>query len=311
MMKCSFSQVGSVLFFGIFAINLSAQELEPRNYAVVPKNMNVGVMSYTISRGNVVADATSPIQDLQITSSIFIGGYARTFSLFGRLSRVQMLVPFTFLSGSAQVNGMDTTGARTGFADARFRFGINVLGSPAISAADFQRFKEETVLGVSFVVSVPIGQYYSEKLINLGTNRWGFKPEIGFSHREGRWYFEAYTGVWLFSVNNEFLQVNTLEQDPLFAFQTHVSYLFPTLKWVALNVGYTAGGRSSLNDSRRNDEQRNLRLGATFSLPLDRRQSLKFLLNAGVATRAGTDFNAFTVVYQYAWLKKPKPKPAQ
>ena len=252
-----------------------------------------------------MSDATSPIQGLQTTSSIFITGYARTFGLFGKLSRAQLLVPFTFLAGEAKVNGKDTTGARTGFADARFRFGINLLGSPAIGIAEFQRFKEETVLGVSFVVSVPMGQYYSEKLINLGTNRWGFKPEIGFSHRQGHWYFEAYTGIWLFTVNNEFLQVNTLEQEPLFAFQTHVSYLFPSLKWVALNAGYATGGRSSLNDNQRNDEQRNLRLGATFSMPLGKRHSVKALLNTGVATRAGNDYTAFTLAYQYTWFKKP------
>lgn len=294
----------STLFCAV-AATLSAQELEPRNYAVVPKDLNAVATSYTISHGNVVADATSPIQNLEITSSIIHAGFVRTFGMFGKLSKAQLLVPFTFLSGEAKVNGADTTGARTGFADARFRLGINLLGSPAMAPADFQRFREETVLGVSLVVSVPIGQYFSEKLINLGTNRWGFKPEIGFSHREGRWYFEAYSGVWLFTVNNEFLQVNTLEQDPLFAFQTHVSYLFPSLKWVALNAGYAAGGRSSLNDVQRNDKQRNLRIGTTFSLPIDKHQSLKFLLNIGVATRAGTDFNAFTIAYQYVWFKKP------
>jgi hypothetical protein len=150
-----------LLLLGISALNLSAQELEPRNYAVVPKGLDIIVGSYTISRGNVVADATSPVQDLQITSSIIHTGYARTFGLFGKLSRVQTIVPFTLLTGSAKVGGMDATGARTGFADARFRFGVNILGSPALGLDDFQRFKEESVLGVSLVVSVPIGQYLS------------------------------------------------------------------------------------------------------------------------------------------------------
>jgi hypothetical protein len=158
------------------------------------------------------------------------------------------------------------------------------------------------VLGVSIVFSVPVGQYYPSKLINLGTNRWGFKPEVGFSHREGRLYYEMYTGVWMFTENNNFYKSTTLKQSALFSFQAHVDYIFKSKIWVALNGGFALGGQTALNGFDKNDDQQNWRLGGTFSLPINIHQSIKFMANTGVATRAGQNYTAFTVVYQYSWF---------
>jgi len=282
-----------------------AQELEPRSYSVIPKGFNVGVIGYTLSHGNVIADATSPIDELVLTSSILVVGYARTFGFFNKLGRIQMLLPYTFINGTATVQGVDTSASRSGFADARVKIGINLLGSPAMNVRDFQRFNEETVLGASIVFSIPTGQYWPEKLINIGTNRWGFKPEIGFSRRRGSFYFETYAGVWFFTRNPDFLKTATLDQDPIFSFQAHISHIFPKKSWIALNGGYADGGQTFVNGIGKNNFQKNWRLGATYSYAVNRQSSIKALLNTGIATRAGGDFTSFSVVYQYAWFKKP------
>ena len=284
---------------------VSAQELEPRSYSVIPKGFNVGVLGYTLSHGNVVADATSPIDELVLTSSVVVAGYARTFGIFNKLGRIQMLLPYTFINGTATVQGVDTSASRSGFADARVKIGVNLLGSPAMNVRDFQRFNEETVLGASIVFSIPTGQYWPEKLINIGTNRWGFKPEIGFSRRRGSFYFETYAGVWFFTRNPDFLKTATLDQDPIFSFQAHISHIFPKKSWIALNGGYADGGQTFVNGIGKNNFQKNWRLGATYSYAVNRQSSIKALLNTGIATRAGGDFTSFSVVYQYAWFKKP------
>jgi hypothetical protein len=50
------------------------------------------------------------------------------------------------------------------------------------------------------------------------------------------------------------------------------------------------------------DEDQNWRLGATFSAPIfNKHQSIKALVNTGIATKAGQNYTALTVVYQYSW----------
>jgi hypothetical protein len=280
----------------------TAQELEPRSYSVIPTRFNMIGVSGTFSQGNVVTDATLPIKDLKITSLTFATIYVRSFSFLGKLGKVQMLLPYTFIQGSVKINGVDTAANRSGFADARIKVGLNLLGSPAMAPKDFVRFNEESVLGASIVISVPTGLYLPEKVINIGSNRWGFKPEIGFSHRTGHFYFETYAGVWFFTKNNQYMKTSQLEQAPIFTFQAHVSHIFPKKNWVAINGGYANGGQTSVNGNELNNFQKNWRVGGTYSQPLNKHSSLRALLNTGVATRAGGDFTSFTLSYQYGWF---------
>ena len=117
--------------------NLIAQEIEPRLYQSLPTGLNAAAFSYSYSHGNIVADATAPLQDFILTSNTFIGGYLRTFSFFGRLAKVQALLPFVYMSGDLKYQGRDTSGSRTGLADTRVRFIVNILGQPALGPQEF------------------------------------------------------------------------------------------------------------------------------------------------------------------------------
>jgi hypothetical protein len=181
--------------------------------------------------------------------------------------------------------------------------GLNLFGSPVLTPAAFKKFQEHTVLGISLVISVPVGQYFPSKLINLGSNRWGFKPEIGASHRVGRLFYEGYAGIWMYTKNNDYFQKSSLNEKPLYSFQAHVDYTFKHGKYLALNGGYADGGETSINQIEQNNTEQNWRIGGTFSTPLfDKHQSIKAMINTGVATRAGQNFTAFTLVYQYSWF---------
>jgi hypothetical protein len=294
-------------FFSLFAICFSfsvfAQEMEPRSYSVVPVGLHAAQLSYTFSGGDVVSGLNSPLQNLNINASIISLGYVQTFSLFRKLGRIAVGVPYAFLNGTARVVGVDTAASRNGFGDGRIKLGVNLIGTPVLEPKDFQKFQEHTVLGVSVVFSVPIGQYFSDKLINIGSNRWGIKPEIGVSHREGRLFYEGYAGVWFYTENNQYFNKSTLSQKALFSFQAHVDYTFKHGKYVALNGGFASGGETILNGVNRFDDQENWRIGATFSTPVfNRHQSVKFMINTGVATRAGQNYTAVTLAYQYNWF---------
>lgn len=282
---------------------LSAQEMEPRSYAVVPKGLHALALSFTYSSGNVITEGSSPVQDLDVNNKVFNIGYVQTFSFFKKLARVSVSLPYGFLDGTAKFQGADTSASRNGFYDGRIKFGVNLFGSPVMTPKDFQKFQEHTVLGVSIVISVPVGQYFPTKLINLGSNRWGFKPEIGLSHREGRLFYEIYSGVWMYTANESYFHGHIQTENVLFSTQAHVDYTFKHGKYLALNGGFGGGGQTYINGLPQGDEEQNWRLGGTFSMPVfDKHQSVKAMINTGVATRAGQNFTAFTLVYQYNWF---------
>jgi Putative MetA-pathway of phenol degradation len=292
------------IFVFVIAISLKsrAQEMEPRSYAVVPMGLHAMALSYTFSSGNVITAGSSPVQNLDVTNNVINLGYVQTFPFLDKLARLAVSMPFGFLNGTAKFQGIDTAGSRTGFYDGRIKFGVNLLGSPALAPKDFQKFQEHTVFGASIVISVPVGQYYPSKLINLGSNRWGFKPELGLSHREGRLFYEIYSGIWMYTKNTNYFKSYVQQENTLFSFQAHVDYTFKHGKYLALNGGYADGGETSLNGMEQHDEEQNWRIGGTFSTPIfNKHQSIKAMVNTGIATKAGQNYTAFTVVYQYSW----------
>jgi hypothetical protein len=293
--------VALVLLLSLPGVAL-AQEIEPRSYSNLPRGLNALALAYSWSQGSVVSDATLPLQDLNLTAHTPTVLYVRTFSLFGKLGRVQATVPFVFLAGTAKLGGQDTAGTRTGFADARLRLGLNIIGSPALELEDFQRFQQETIIGISLVVSAPIGHYEPPRRVNIGSNRWGFKPELGISHRFGRLYAEIHGGVWFTTANNQYLETATLQQDPIFSVSWHISYVFTSGIWLAANGLHVHGGNVAVNGVYADSFQKNWRLGATVSIPFSRQHSVKVLFHTGVATRIGADFDIVTVAYQYIWF---------
>jgi hypothetical protein len=189
----------------------------------------------------------------------------------------------------------------SGFGDPRFRVSVNLFGAPALSAKDFVNYQQDLIVGVSMQVSAPLGQYDDSKLLNLGFNRWSFKPELGISKAWGPWTFELTPSVLIFSDNKDFFGGNTFSQAPIYTVQGHILYTFKSGIWMALDGLYFAGGHTALNGVRSDNEQVNTRVGFTLALPVDRNNSLKLSASTGVTTRTGSEFSAVGVAWQYRW----------
>jgi hypothetical protein len=189
--------------------------------------------------------------------------------------------------------------SRRGLADPRLKLSLILAGSRPMSPQEFARAPRRPILGVSFTAVPPMGQYSPSKLVNLGSNRWSLKPEVGLSVPLDRWTFDAYAGVWFFTENDVYYPGrSTRRQDPVFAAQGHVSYTFRRRAWVAVNATWYSGGQLEVNGGKAADPYRNARLGATVSIPVGTRQSVKLAYSAGAATRVGADFRTLSGAWQ-------------
>ena len=279
-----------------------AQQLEPRSYMPTPIGLNIIGLGTLYSRGGVVTDVASPIQNIDADVYTLAPYYGRTFGLFGRSANLTLVTPYAWGTVTGEVQDVSRSVDRSGLGDPTVRLTMNLLGGPALTPQEFRQHKPETTLGASITVNAPFGQYDSSKLINLGANRWACKPELGLSQPVGDWVFEFYTGVWLFETNDNFFGGQVRKQDPLGVFQAHVVYNVLPHLWAAVDFAYYTGGSTTVDGKPQNDRQDNTRGGLTLSVPIARNQSLKLAWARGVSTRIGSSFETVAVAWQLMWF---------
>jgi hypothetical protein len=181
-----------------------AQDMEPRAFSASPIDTNFLIGSYQRTTGDVALDADLPIRDVKAAINSGILAYDRTFDLFGQTGSVAIVLPYFHGNLSGNVGGDDKQITRQGFGDLAFRFTENLIGSPALTPAEFARREPTTTLGVGIAVVVPTGEYNPQQLINISSHRWAFRPEIGGSQPIGNWFVEGSAGVWMFTDNTNF-----------------------------------------------------------------------------------------------------------
>ena len=278
-----------------------AQQMDPRSYANVPIEQNFLLVGFGHSQGGVLLDPSVPVDNVSAKIETVLVGYLRTLDFWGQSGTIGLVVPYASVYATGQVGGDSASVTRAGLGDPAFRITANLYGAPALSLEEFPSYKQDLIVGASLLVTAPLGQYDSSKIVNIGTNRWSVKPELGLSQALGKWTLEGAAGVTFFSENDEYLGANTRHQDPLYAVQGHAIYNFSRRLWVALDGTYYIGGRSSINGGERNDLQQNSRVGATASWVLNSTNSLKFYFSSGATSRAGTDFHTVGLAWQYRW----------
>ena len=286
----------------VITISAAAQEMEPRAYSPAPTGAQFVVLAYAYQSGDVLLDSSLPLKDVNVNLNAASIGYGRTFNLAGRQANVAVLAPYIWGKAQGTVFEDQVRVTRSGGGDMRVRFSTLFKGGQALRPKQFAERKPTTIIGASVSIVIPTGQYDPARLVNPGSNRWAFKPEIGVSKPHGRWTFEGMAGAWLFTTNESFLGNSRRSQRPMASFQGAVIYTLRRRMWVSGNATFFSGGNTLVNETANNDRQKNARVGATFSYPLNDRQSIKLAWAKGVTTRSGGNLNTIAVAWQYAWF---------
>jgi hypothetical protein len=291
--------IATVLIAG--ASSAHAQRIEPRSYINAPVGINFLVLGYGNSSGALLFDPAIPITDADANVDMAVLGYVRTLGIAGKSAKAGVILPYASLNADGYLDGNYVTREQIGLADPAFFFSVNLYGAPALSLEEFKGYQQDTIIGLSFRLTAPTGVYQTDKLINIGTNRWSFEPELGISKAIGPWTLEGTAAVVFYTDNDEFDTDLTRQQEPIYSAQFHVSYTFANRIWASLGATYYTGGRTTIDGVERNDLQQNWRTGFTLALPIDRRNSIKLLAQSGVSTRTGTDYDTLGIFWQYRW----------
>ena len=293
----------TVFGIGIFANSAiaHAQDLEPRAYTNTPVGMNFLLIGYQYSEGALLFDPALPITDADAKVNMGLLAYVRTMDVAGKSAKAGVLLPYADLSADGYLDGDYRTRETDGLVDPAFYFTINLFGAPTLSLEEFKDYQQDTIIGLTFKLTAPFGVYDKDKLLNIGTNRWSFKPEFGISKAIGRWTLDAAAAAIFYTDNDQFDNGKTRQQDPIYSLQGHVIYSFKNHIWAAVSATYYTGGRTTIDGTTRDDLQQNWRTGFTVAIPVNRNHSIKLFGNNGVSTRTGTDYDSLGIAWQYRW----------
>ena len=278
-----------------------SQELEPRAYTNLPTGLNFLAVGYAKSQGGLSTDPSLPVEEAHLKVNTALLAYVRSLDLWGRSGKFDVILPYSQLSGNALVGGLPREREADGLNDPKLRLSVNFYGAPALTVPKYSSYTPDLVAGASIQVTPPVGQYDPSKVINLGSNRWSIKPDIGFSKNLAPFTVDLTVGATFFEDNNDYFGGQKLEQAPIYSTQANLSYDFGNGIWTALGVTYYSGGRTTLNGVDKNDTLGNSRAGLTVAIPIDRYYSVKFNVSSGLNTRTGTSFDTIGAVLQYRW----------
>lgn len=276
-----------------------AQELSPRAYWPAPVGTRLLITGYSYSSGDVLLDPTIPIYGVDSRINTAVLGYMQTISLAGRNANLVLEAPYSWGVTRGLLGDTPAQTDFAGFNDFAATLSINLLGAPAMTTADFQQLREEPrpILGVSVKLLPPTGHYDSDRFINVGSNRWAGRLQLGaiFPLRP-RWLLELDAGAWLFGDDKDYAG-GRREQDPIYAFEAHLVHRFRPGLWVSFDSNFFTGGQQTIGGEEREDLQRNVRLGATVAVPFRGRHAVKFGFSTAARTRFGSDSKQLLVSY--------------
>ena len=289
-----------------FVLSSFAQDLEPGSLSSIPIGGHFAIGATGYSSGNILLDNSLPVEDLQAQINTLSLAYATSFKLFNKVSKFDVVLPYAFADFSAIVEGQPAQANKNGLGDPLLRYSIILIGLKPMKPAEFFKAEQSKFkLGASIRVQVPLGQYDSSKVINLGTNRWSFKAGLAGSYSiKNKLIFELHLNSWLFTDNNDFNGGNVQKQQPLVGSQFHTTYVFKPGIWVAASIGRVFGGQVSLNGVEQDVQTNNGRYGLAFAYRINKKHSLKTTFTNGFITRSGTDFHTLIIAYQFMWFNK-------
>ena len=257
---------------------------------------------------NPMNPAHTVIPGSDFESTMATAGYVRMIPVFKRSAMVSVIVPMGRLTSNLSLNGLNYTTTARGFGDPMLQFGINVIGPKAImNIPDMLRYKPGFSVDVIGSLAIPIGEYNDSVPINIGQNRWYGRIGAPIVWQIGPWVpgkrttIEFLPAVWFFSDNKDFVGT-TMQTDPMFQVEAHLTRDFMENMWGSLDVIYFSGGKATI-DGVQGKNLNNVGLGGTLGYHINDNMQLTVSYSSTVNDNKPEDLkmDGFRITLIYGW----------
>jgi hypothetical protein len=288
----------------VFPDHIYGQFAEAHHYDNAPVGVNQVELDYAYAHSNASIDTSLVVAGAKFNLNQGTITYTRYFAFLHRVLWAEASVPLAGLSGS--ISGADVHGSVTGAGDTSYAVTTLLKGGPALSVAQFADYKPTTTVGLSLTIAAPTGQYNPNKLLNLGTDRWSFEPQIAVSHPFGhdqKWQCDLYAQAYFFTDNTSYRGKEILRQQPLPGVEGHLSYFVARNIWASFDTLYSLRGSTVVNGVDQNNAQTNFSLGSEVNVALNPQNSLVLQFAKVLVHDNGPSITGFAVKYSYSWGK--------
>jgi hypothetical protein len=283
-----------------------AQELTPRRWSHLPIDTNIAGVGYVYTQADIFLDPVLQVEDLELEMNTVAFRYMRTLEFLGKSSRFELGQGFQDGTYKGLLQGKPARAHRQGLTDTVLRLSSILYGAPPSKGKDYKDYRQSvtdgnTLIGAALIVQLPTGDYSQDQLINIGSNRFTIRPQVGVIHENGKWTYETSASMWYFTDNDDFWNGTERQQDPFWAFQSHVIYTYRPGLWTSASVGYGIGGQNEINDINKDDAKENLAYSLAAGYSFTRQFGVKI---AYIGTRTQTDksFDSDNVAVGFSWV---------
>ena len=160
--------------------------------------------------------------------------------------------------------------------------------------------ESKTWMGFTPLITLPLGKYDHVKGINMGSNRWAFKPELGFVKGFGDFFLDLTANVEFYTDNNDFTSSGlTLKQDPIYTLEGHLSYNFNPSFFVSADYFYHNGGATTVAGLDQDDRKDDHTAGCTLGFMLSPSYQLLFKYKQDLVVENGLQTSTIGVRLAY------------
>lgn len=289
---------------------IQAQEVPARFYLKSLSGANAVPVIFKSMSGNTnpfdPAHVVTPGANFEATMTMV--GYAKTLPVMDRSALVAVILPMGRLSGDVIAAGTTMNQSAKGFGDPMVEFDINLIGPPAqkdIPAA--MRYEPGFSLDVLADLALPVGEYDSDNLLNLGQNRWYGRVGAPMTWQLDAWVpgqrttFELLPAAWLFGDNDDHMG-QTLETDPMYRLDAHLTRDFNDRLWGSLDASWYNGAQTTINGVS-GDDMNTTAVGLTLGYNLDDNISLTlgYMSTINDDAPAEMSMDSFMFTFVYGW----------
>ncbi len=246
----------------------------------------------------------------ELDATMALVGYAHTFSLFDRAAMGAIILPMGRISGDVTVGALTVNQSASGFGDPMLEFSLNLIGPPAQkNIPDVLRYQPGFSVDLLADLALPIGEYDNDQSLNIGQNRWYGRLGMPIIWQLGPWVpgrrttLEFLPAVWLFGDNDDYVG-QTLETDPLFQLDAHLTRDLTEHFWGSLDGVWFYGGEASVNGVS-GEKLNNVGVGLTLGYQINDNLNLTVGYKSTINDDAPDDLrmDSFIVSLVYGWHK--------